>query len=72
MADAAPPHAVKVSGGHAVKRHGDRADVVLREHPAEEAPEILLRERHAAENGLALLERRYHQLPELAVFRRGL
>ena len=42
MADAAPPHAVKVSGSHAVERHGDRADVILREHPAEEPPEILL------------------------------
>lgn len=72
MADAAPPHAVKVSGGHAVERHGDRADVVLREHPAEEPPEILLRERHIAENGLALLKRGNDQLPELTVFRRGL
>ena len=72
MADAAPPHAVKVSGGHAVERHGDRADVVLREHPAEEPPKILLRERHVAENGVALLKRGNDQLPELTVFRRGL
>ena len=70
MPDAAPAHPVKVAGGHAVERDGDRADVVAREHPQKQRRKRVGVYLRVAEDGGKLLERADRQLPELRIFGR--
>ena len=68
VADAAAAHTVKIARGDAVERDRDQADVVLREHMGEQAPEGAAVHRGVAEDGGALFERGDQDIPELAVF----
>ena len=67
MPDVPAAVSVKVPGGHAVKRDGDRADVIAREHQREEPAEVRGVHGRVAEDAVALLEGADHQIPELAV-----
>ena len=67
--DAAAAHAVKVAGGHAVEGDGDDADVIAREHGAQQLLEGAGVHGHVAENLGRLPDGLRADVPELEILR---